>query len=163
MRFSARPLQSLLAAKYPTIRPACRFLRGPAFAGSPRFQQPARSPTSLRRGDLPEPPVTPRSRTHGPRRSAPLRASARRPDSRSAAPVPVGPFPAPTEMRGRDWLLIFGVAPVHLLTFIAKPAHIDDTLYLETARGILADPLHPMINSYHWEMFPRPIYAFAVN
>ena len=63
----------------------------------------------------------------------------------------------------RDWALVAIVTLVHLATFIQKPAHIDDPLYLETARGILADPLHPLCNAYNWERFERPIYTFAVN
>ena len=63
----------------------------------------------------------------------------------------------------RDWLVVAGVALLHLLTFLNKPAHIDDTLYLATVRGILADPLRPLANVYNWEQYPRPIYTFAVN
>jgi len=51
----------------------------------------------------------------------------------------------------RDWLVVAGVALLHLLTFLNKPAHIDDTLYLATVRGILADPLRPLANVYNWE------------
>ena len=71
-------------------------------------------------------------------------------------------FPA-LEVRPGDWVLMLGVTLAHLATFITKPAHMDDALYLATARGILQDPLHPLCNIYAWEVGPRPIYTFAIN
>ena len=60
------------------------------------------------------------------------------------------------------WLLAL-IALAHFATFAAKPAHIDDTIYLETVKGILADPLRPLCNTLLWEMEARPIYTFALN
>ena len=44
----------------------------------------------------------------------------------------------------RHWVLPAAIALVHFLLLVAKPAHIDDTIYLETVKGILADPLRPL-------------------
>ena len=70
--------------------------------------------------------------------------------------------PAWPPSRGDPWIVL-GVALAHCATFLAKPVHMDDALYLSTVRGILADPLHPLCNVYNWEAGPRPIYTFAIN
>lgn len=85
--------------------------------------------------------------------------------SMPAAPREADVWPAPpvTPMLRWHWSLIAGLTLFHFFTFVGKPPHIDDTLYLETARGILQDPLRPLCNTVNWEMIPRPIYKFAVN
>ncbi len=52
-------------------------------------------------------------------------------------------------------LLIWGVATALNVT---KAYHIDDTAYLEVARAILADPLHPMSGQVNWGDFSEPIH-----
>ena len=45
---------------------------------------------------------------------------------------------------------------------VTKAVHVDDTAYLEIARGIRADPLHPMRHAFLWqENTPAP--AFKTN
>ena len=104
------------------------------------------------------------SRDRGGRRPG---APARRADlPRGASPPPAPAPPSGTgalELKHKDWTLILPVALAHLASFITKPAHMDDTLYLATVRGILEDPLRPLTNFYPWEVGPRPIYTFAVN
>lgn len=75
----------------------------------------------------------------------------------------VAAAPPAFPMQRWHWGLIAGLTLLHFITFVNKPPHIDDTLYLETARGILEDPLRPLLNTVNWEMVPRPIYKFAVN
>lgn len=52
-------------------------------------------------------------------------------------------------------LLIWGVATALNVT---KAYHIDDTAYLEVARGILAHPLRPMSGLVNWGAFGEPIH-----
>jgi 4-amino-4-deoxy-L-arabinose transferase-like glycosyltransferase len=42
---------------------------------------------------------------------------------------------------------------------ITKPAHIDDAVYLEIARHILHDPLHPMSGTVNWKDTAEPIHV----
>ena len=45
------------------------------------------------------------------------------------------------------------------LANLTKPIHIDDTVYLEDARWIRANPLRPMSGTVHWGDHPEPVHA----
>ena len=51
-------------------------------------------------------------------------------------------------------LFVFLAAGVNL----TKAVHIDDTAYLETAKAILRDPLHPLSQEINWGNTVEPIY-----
>lgn len=42
---------------------------------------------------------------------------------------------------------------------LTKAVHIDDTVYLEMARHIRSDPLHPMSGQINWSNTAEPIYS----
>ncbi|MBM4087433.1 MAG: hypothetical protein FJ272_21785, partial [Planctomycetes bacterium] len=50
-----------------------------------------------------------------------------------------------------------------LLPFVGKAFHIDDTLFLYTARQILCDPLRPFDFEVNWYGTPRPMWEITKN
>jgi 4-amino-4-deoxy-L-arabinose transferase-like glycosyltransferase len=46
---------------------------------------------------------------------------------------------------------------------VAKPVHIDDTLYLTIARWIAAHPLDPYGGTLNWQQIPEPTYKVSIS
>lgn len=68
-------------------------------------------------------------------------------------------------MKSAGWKLWaalgFGLA-VGLVN-VAKPVHIDDTLYLEVARRITTDPLDPYGGILNWQQVPERTYDVSIS
>ncbi len=58
---------------------------------------------------------------------------------------------------------IFVLALIPLFIFLDKPFHIDDTLFIYTARQILKEPLRPFDFLINWETRTRPMWAETKN
>jgi hypothetical protein len=78
---------------------------------------------------------------------------------------PPSAAPIPRSSHSVSDVLIFCclVWLIHLAVQINKPAHIDDTHYLNAARHILMDPLHPFCNVINWKTTPVVAYRDNVN
>jgi hypothetical protein len=59
---------------------------------------------------------------------------------------------------GRTLLILLTMVLVCSAFNLTKAYHIDDTAYLETARAILANPMHPMSGMVNWGSSARPVY-----
>jgi len=71
---------------------------------------------------------------------------------------------APQARLRRAHLLVLGAAVVASLTpFLAKPFHIDDPMYLWTARHIVQDPVHFYDFEVNWYGRFEPMYAVNKN
>ncbi|MDR3635028.1 MAG: hypothetical protein P4L84_14585 [Isosphaeraceae bacterium] len=49
------------------------------------------------------------------------------------------------------------------LVNVAKPVHIDDTLYLEVAHRIVTHPLDPYGGILNWQQIPEPTYNVSIS
>jgi hypothetical protein len=56
-----------------------------------------------------------------------------------------------------------GVAAAVGLANLAKPVHIDDTVYLSIARWIVHHPLDPFGGPINWQEIPEPSYKISTN
>src|SRR5579863_7802833 len=59
------------------------------------------------------------------------------------------------------WRTFAGLAAIWIVVVafdLGKAAHLDDTAYLEIARAIAADPVHPMSHLVNWGDSAAPIY-----
>ncbi len=70
----------------------------------------------------------------------------------TAAPAPPAPL----------WTIL-GVGLVVGLAGVAKPVHIDDTLYLTIARWIAGHPLDPYGGTLNWQQFPERTYKVSIS
>lgn len=59
--------------------------------------------------------------------------------------------------------LIFIIWAVATLINITKAVHIDDTIYLEIARQMVANPLHPLSGEINWVNTQEPIYRISAS
>jgi Dolichyl-phosphate-mannose-protein mannosyltransferase len=77
---------------------------------------------------------------------------------------PSKPSPAPL-IRGikRDHLLLAGLTLLCLLPFCGKPFHIDDTLFVSTARHIVEHPFDPYGFNIVWYGFSMPMAEVTKN
>ena len=55
--------------------------------------------------------------------------------------------------------VLLALAVVAALFNLGKAVHVDDTAYLEMARGIERHPLQPMSTLLNWENSAEPVYA----
>jgi 4-amino-4-deoxy-L-arabinose transferase-like glycosyltransferase len=58
----------------------------------------------------------------------------------------------------RRALALAGLMAIAALCNMGKAVHMDDTAYLEMARGILSDPLRPMSVQINWDQSAQPAY-----
>ncbi len=58
---------------------------------------------------------------------------------------------------------IAGVLFIGLLFFSAKPIHLDDTFFIEAARKIRSDPLHPYRSVINWDGAPESLWATSMH
>ena len=65
--------------------------------------------------------------------------------------------------RGRAFWTVLGVGLVVGLADVAKPVHIDDTLYLTIARWIVGHPLDPYGGTLNWQQFPERTYKVSIS
>lgn len=59
--------------------------------------------------------------------------------------------------------IVLGVGVAIGLGNVAKPVHIDDTLYLTIARRIVAHPLDPYGGTINWQQVPEPTYKVSIS
>ena len=55
------------------------------------------------------------------------------------------------------WVLLL-LSALAAAVNLTKAVHIDDTAYLEMARAIIRNPLHPLSELLNWEDSSRPIF-----
>ena len=60
-------------------------------------------------------------------------------------------------------LTVLGVGLVVGVADVAKPVHIDDTLYLTIARWIVGYPLDPYGGTLNWQQFPERTYKVSIS
>ncbi len=65
--------------------------------------------------------------------------------------------------RGAAFWTILGVGLAVGLADVAKPVHIDDTLYLTIARWITGHPLDPYGGTLNWQQFPQRTYSVSIS
>ena len=65
--------------------------------------------------------------------------------------------------RRRALWTVLGVGLVVGLADVAKPVHIDDTLYLTIARWIVGHPLDPYGGTLNWQQFPERTYKVSIS
>ena len=65
--------------------------------------------------------------------------------------------------RGAAFWAVMGVGLAVGLANVAKPVHIDDTLYLAIARHIVAHPLDPYGGTINWQQIPEPAYNVSIS
>jgi hypothetical protein len=65
--------------------------------------------------------------------------------------------------RGAGFWLALGAGLLVGLANVAKPAHIDDTLYLTIARWIVDHPLDPYRGPITWQQVPEPAYNVSIS
>lgn len=61
-------------------------------------------------------------------------------------------------LRLREILTLLVLALIAACVNLPKAIHIDDTAYLEMARAILRNPLHPLSEKLNWTDTARPIF-----
>ena len=71
--------------------------------------------------------------------------------------------PTPAPRRGAAFWAVLGVGLAVGLANVAKPVHIDDTLYLTIARWIAGHPLDPYGGTLTWQQVPEPTYAVSIS
>src|SRR3954469_14379104 len=65
--------------------------------------------------------------------------------------------------RGAALWIVLGLGLAVGLANVAKPAHIDDMLYLTIARHIASHPLDPFGGTITWQQIPEPTYDFSIS
>ncbi|HJS18323.1 MAG TPA: glycosyltransferase family 39 protein [Anaerolineales bacterium] len=61
--------------------------------------------------------------------------------------------------RHRTYLILFLFVMVAMGVNIRKAVHIDDSAYLQIAKAIILDPLHPLSQEINWGNTTEPIFA----
>src|SRR5437868_5815339 len=64
--------------------------------------------------------------------------------------------------RAAFWAVL-GVGLAVGLASVAKPVHIDDTLYLNIARWIVAHPFDPYGGTINWQQVPERTYNVSIS
>jgi len=84
---------------------------------------------------------------------------------RSTANRPPSEFDSPPRIRSieRDYLLLAGLTLVILLPFSAKPFHVDDTLFVSTAKHIVEHPFNPYGFNIVWYGYGMPMAEVTKN
>ncbi len=70
--------------------------------------------------------------------------------------------PSPRRRR-RDLLVVAAVTLLLLVPFVAKPLHVDDPLFVWSARQIVAHPLDPYGFAANWAGWSQPFSAVTQN
>src|SRR3954454_21612828 len=65
--------------------------------------------------------------------------------------------------RGVAFWAVLGVGLAVGLAAVAKPVHIDDTLYLAIARRIVTHPLDPYGGTINWQQVAEPPYHVSIS
>ena len=68
-----------------------------------------------------------------------------------------------TEKRFIAPLVLAAATAACLVPFAAKPFHLDDPLFLWSARQIQTHPLDPYGFSVNWDLAPSPFYDTTKN
>src|SRR4051794_11546585 len=65
--------------------------------------------------------------------------------------------------RGLAFWAVLGAGFAVGLADVAKPVHVDDTLYLTIARWIVSHPLDPYGGTINWQQVPEPTYNVSIS
>jgi hypothetical protein len=76
---------------------------------------------------------------------------------------PPAEFAEARPRRGAGFWIVLGVGLAIGLLNVAKPVHVDDTLYLTIARQIVSHPLDPYGGTINWQQVPEPTYRVSIS